>query len=76
MAADPKTLLAKLQQAVGADVNEGSAAQFLSGLSTEEYQYLIDMFEHQTIAGFTPETQSKLVLILKKLQQALAAVLS
>ena len=67
-----KKLLEKFENLMSDQPTEEKATEFLSKLSTEEYERLIYLFENNEIDGMSENVRIKLVEIFKKIKEGLS----
>lgn len=65
-------LFEKFEKAMSMKPGNDAAAKFLSGLSQEEYDRLIQLFENNRIEGMDENIRLKLVETYKKIKEGLA----
>lgn len=67
-----KKLLEKFENLMSDKPTEEKATDFLSKLSTEEYERLIYLFENNKIDGMSESMRLKLVEVFKKIKEGLS----
>ncbi|MEA2097964.1 MAG: hypothetical protein U9P70_02725 [Patescibacteria group bacterium] len=67
-----KKLLEKFENLISDQPTEEEATEFLSKLSTEEYERLIYLFENNKIDGMSESIKLKLVEVFKKIKEGLS----
>jgi len=67
-----KSLLEKFDNLISDQPTEEKATEFLSKLSSEEYERLIYLFENNEIDGMSENVKIKLVEVFKKIKEGLS----
>ncbi|MCK4799370.1 hypothetical protein KAS31_00130 [Candidatus Parcubacteria bacterium] len=66
-----KKLLEKFDDLMSDQLTEEEATEFLSNLSTKEYERLIYLFENNKIDGMSKNMRLELVKVFKKVKEGL-----
>ena len=67
-----KNLLEKFENLMSDQPTEGKATEFISKLSTEEYERLIYLFENNKIDGMSDNIRLELIKVFKKIKEGLS----